>query len=190
MSKHFNATHYENIPAFPKNGDKSERVVHAVMETVKGSSHKFALQSEFGIIWLKESLPDGMTWPYDYGFIPQTVGDDGDPIDVLYLVDAPTFPGCMVKARLLGAFRMKKNGVENDRLIGAAMPAVGRTQSTDRYHELADLSPQLLEEIERFLVTYSTAQGNTIEVLGRVNAREAMGLVKSARKKFQKNGAH
>ena len=83
----------------PKNGDET---VQVVIETPKGSHNKFAFDEEQRIFMLKKVLPAGMTFPYDFGFLPQTKAPDGDPIDVLLFMDEPAYPGCAVKARLIG----------------------------------------------------------------------------------------
>ncbi len=187
MSKRLNATHYENIPSFPKGSKRKDRIVHAVMETVQGSSHKNALDNDLGIIALHQVLADGRTWPYDYGFIPQTLADDGDPLDILFLVDKPTFPGCLVQARVLGSVKLKKNGIENDRVIGAPVKMRGTVQSADAYDDIRDLPEAKIDAIQTFLVGYSEAEGNAIDVLGIVSAGDAMTSVRKYLRRFKQN---
>jgi len=76
--------------------------VHVIIETPKGSRNKYAFDAEKRIFALKRVLPTGMAFPYDFGFIPSTKADDGDPTDVLVLMDEPAFPGCLLKCRLIG----------------------------------------------------------------------------------------
>src|SRR3984957_2871972 len=99
-------------------------LLRVVIETPKGSRNKFALNAEDDVFELKKVLPAGMDFPYDFGFIPSTRADDGDPIDVLLLMDESAFPGCLVKVRLIGVLlgeQDKDNGKgkkeRNDRLI-------------------------------------------------------------------------
>jgi inorganic pyrophosphatase len=184
MTKHINATHYDHIPAFP--GKDRDDVVHGVIETVKGSPHKYALKTEYGIIALKEVLPKGLHWPYDYGFIPQTLGEDEDPLDLLFLSEEGMFSGCMVEARILGSIKLKKNGIENDRFIGAPLRMPGRKQRTDDYDDIADLPHAELDAICRFLEEYSEREGNVIELIGPVQASEAMKSLREGQKKFKK----
>src|SRR6201986_3877594 len=82
--------------------DKKDGILQVIVETPKGSRNKFAFDPAQGIFTLKEILPAGMVFPYDFGFLPQTIADDGDPIDVLLLMDEPAFTGCAVQAALLG----------------------------------------------------------------------------------------
>src|SRR5580704_5483700 len=136
MSKAVNATDYDMIPAFvPKGKD----LVFAVIETPAGIRHKFAFEPKFGIMRLKMTLAEGLMWPYDYGFIPQTLGEDGDPVDVLVLNDAPTFSGCLLQVRMLGAVLLKKNGVENNRLVACPKRHKGVTLKTDAFDKLSDV---------------------------------------------------
>ncbi len=94
--KSINATHYELIPTYPSKDDRKQGVIHAIVETTKGSPYKFALEARLGIIAFHAALPDGYRWPYDYGFIPQTLGEDGDPLDAIVMLDCPTFSGCLL----------------------------------------------------------------------------------------------
>jgi len=190
MKRDVNATHYENIPALPPNKKATDRVVHVIIETVQGSGHKKALDAELGISALHQVLANGREWPYDYGFIAQTLADDGDPLDLLYLIDRPTFPGCMAQARILGSILLKKNGVENDRLIGAPLRMQGTVQSSDAYEDIADIEPQKLDAIRAFLVGYSADEGNEVDVVGVAGAAKAMDAVKRYGKRFKKKTKH
>src|SRR3984957_6827944 len=96
-------------------------VIRVVIETPKGSRNKYDFDSEQKVFELKTVLPAGMTFPYDFGFIPRTLADDGDPVDVLVLMDEPAFPGCLLKCRLIGVIEGeqgdKKEKVRNDRIV-------------------------------------------------------------------------
>jgi inorganic pyrophosphatase len=164
-----NATHFERIPTFPKSKDKG--VVHAIVETPRNIRHKFALEPEYGILKLKQTIAQGLAWPYDYGFIPQTLADDGDPTDIVFLCDEPTFAGCLVEARIIGVIRLKKNGVENDRIVACPLRMKGIAQTTDAYKDIEDLPSETLESLCRFLVEYSSDEDNTI-TFERVQSRK------------------
>ena len=170
MSK-VNATHFERIPTFPHPKDKN--VVHAIIETPRNIRHKFALEPKYGILKLKQTIAQGLAWPYDYGFIPQTLADDGDPTDIVFLSDAPTFPGCLVEARILGIILLRKNGVENDRLVACPLRMDGVAQTTDTYDEIKDLPNEMLESLCRFLVEYSSDEDNTITFEGVQSRKKA-----------------
>ena len=101
-------------------------MVNAIVETPKGSDHKFKLISDYGLIAYHHVLPDELTWPYDYGFVPQTLAPDGDAVDILVLTDDGLFAGCLVEARLIGAILQTEDGIENDRLIAVPVPSPAR----------------------------------------------------------------
>jgi inorganic pyrophosphatase len=189
MSKRaINATHYELIPTYPSAEQRKDRIVNAVIETPKGSTGKYALHSGYGIIAFHEMLPKALAWPYDYGFIPQTRAPDNDPLDLLLVNEHGLFSGCLVKARVIGAIREKKDGTENDRLIGVPLPSPGAPAPTDGYRDICDIPADTLDEIKRFLVEYSARQGHRTEVTAIVGADEAMSTVKATRKAFKRNG--
>src|SRR6266853_2076065 len=88
------------LKPFKKKGDES--TIHVVIETPKGCQNKYKFDSNLRSFRLNRVLPDGMVYPYDFGFVPSSLADDGDPADVLLLMDAPAFPGCVVESRLIG----------------------------------------------------------------------------------------
>jgi len=185
-----NPTHFENIPAFPdpdKNGEA--HLVHAIIETPARRRHKFALDPKYGAFMLKATLAEGLDWPYEYGFIPQTLADDGDPLDVLFLVDEPTFPGCLVKARLLGIVHLEKNGEENDRVLTCAQRVDGIAQTTDPYERISDVPPETIESLCRFLVEYSEEEGNKIVFKGVDGRKKARKAIEAAMEQFKRKRA-
>lgn len=186
MSKRINATHYDLIPAYPSRKKKDEHIVHAVIETPKRSCQKYALVPEYGIIAFQAVLPEKLEWPYDYGFIPQTLAPDGDPLDVLLINDNGLFSGCLIEARIIGGVRESKDGTENDRLLAVLPPSKGAEQDTDAYYDVSDIPAKTLSEIKDFLVEYSARQGHEIEIKGIAGAQEAMRIVKRRMKAFKK----
>jgi inorganic pyrophosphatase len=148
--------------------------VRVIVETPRGSRHKYAWNEELRAFEHKATLGSGLVWPYDYGFIPRTKGGDGDPLDVLVLMDEPAFPGCVVHVRIIGAFEVEKNGVSNDRYVACLQPSREISLSTDGYETLSDLPKPLLEQMENFLTTYSVQRGNDVRVRGRVEAKKAL----------------
>ena len=189
MSKSINATHYDRIPAFPSDEKKRELVVNALVETPKGSDHKFCLVPEYGIIAYHHVLPESLRWPYDYGFVPQTLAPDGDAVDILVITDDGLFPGCLVEARLIGAILQTEDGTENDRLIAVPVPSPGAPLRTDAYFDIADLPASELTEIREFLVRYSTEEGHAIDAQGVLGAQGAIAIVKRCMKQYRKKAA-
>src|ERR1700722_1614366 len=144
-------------PTHLKAFDKDEAdLITVIIETPKGSRNKYAFDPEERIFALKKVLPAGMAFPYDFGFVPSTLGGDGDPLDVLVLMDFPVVPGCILTVRPIGAIKaeQKDKGAEwtrNDRLIAVATHA----RVHDEAHSLKGLGPHLLKEISAFFVNYN-----------------------------------
>jgi inorganic pyrophosphatase len=165
----------------PETFDKGG-LLNVVVETPKGSRNKLDWDEEHEMYKLKGVLPAGMAFPFDFGFLPGTKGEDGDPVDILVLMDEPTYPGTLVTARLLGAIEaeQKEEGKteRNDRLIAVA--------DVSRNHKGIDhidqLSPNLLHEIEHFFTSYNVAKGKEFRVLGRVGPERARELIHNAMK--------
>jgi inorganic pyrophosphatase len=186
--KRINPTNFEAIPAFAPRSN-GRRHVHAVIETPRDTRHKYAFEPKLGLFKLKQTLPEGMQWPYDYGFVPRTLADDGDPLDVLVVNDIGTFTGCLLETRILGIVRLKKNGVENDRLIAAPTRQSGVAQRSDAYDDIGDVPKETLADICRFLVEYSEEQGNRIEFKDVRPRKKAMAAIEAAIKAYEKRSA-
>lgn len=183
MSTAVNATNYDMIPTdVPKEKD----LVFAVIETPAGIRHKFAFEPKYGIMRLRMTLAEGLMWPYDYGFIPQTLGDDGDPVDVLVLNDAPTFSGCLLEARVIGGVLLKKNGIKNNRIVACPRRHKGVALKTDAFDDIDDVPAETLQGIERFLIEYSAEEGNKITFEGPCSRKDACKLIERGHKAFAK----
>lgn len=160
------------VETFDENG-----LLNVIVETPKGSRAKLAWDEKYELYKMKGVLPAGMAFPFDFGFLPGTRGEDGDPIDILVLLDEPTYPGTLVSARLLGAIEAEQTEEgrteRNDRLIAVA--------DVSRNHKgienIDQLSPNLLHEIEHFFTSYNIAKGKEFKVLGRVGPEQARTLV-------------
>jgi inorganic pyrophosphatase len=179
-----NPTNYDAIPTYPRDG--ADKLVHAIIETPARTRHKYAFVPKYGIFMLKQTLAEGLSWPYDYGFIPQTLADDGDPTDVLVISDAPTFTGCLLEVRILGNILLTKNGVVNDRLVACLKRQPGVALKTDGYDRLSDVPKDMMDGIERFLVEYSAVEGNRIEFQGTSSRKKAFALIEEHRKRRKK----
>jgi inorganic pyrophosphatase len=168
------------LSAFAKNGADKD-VINAVIETPGGSRNKFKYDEKLGFFSLSGVLPEGMVFPHAFGFVPSTEADDGDPEDVLILMDEPTFSGCVVPSRLIGVMEAEQtetNGKSerNDRLIAVA--AGSRDYSEVR--DLDDLNKNLLKEIERFFINYNKERGKRFRVLQMRGPRQALKLLKKS----------
>ena len=162
--------------------EKREGLLQVIIETPKGSRNKFAFDPDQRVFSLKAVLPAGMVFPYDFGFLPQTLAPDGDPLDVLLLMDEPAYPGVVVRSRLIGVIEGEqvegKKTTRNDRLLAVA----------DANHLYAnikrwkDLPRTFLNELEEFFVNYHRLQGKQYRLLGCRNSAQAGHLIKQARR--------
>jgi len=163
--------------------DKKDNLLQVIIETPKNCRNKYAFDPDQEIFALKKVLPAGMEFPYDFGFLPQTIADDGDPIDVLLLMDAPAFPGCLVKARLIGVIEgeQKESGgktTRNDRLLAVA-------EANHNYQDIkkiSDIPRVLLDELGEFFVNYHRLEGKKYRVIGHFSTQVALKLIKKAQK--------
>jgi inorganic pyrophosphatase len=162
--------------------DKKDGLLQVIVETPAGSRNKFAFDPKQGIFALKKVLPAGMVFPYDFGFLPQTLAPDGDPIDVLLLMDEPAFPGIAVKARLVGIIEGEqldgKKKIRNDRLVAVA--AANHMYANVR--KLNDLPEKWVTELQDFFVNYHSLEGKKYRLLGCKGSEAAMRLIKQAQK--------
>src|SRR5277367_5231236 len=162
--------------------NKKDDLLQVIVETPAASRNKFAFDSEQGIFALKKVLPAGMVFPYDFGFVPQTIAPDGDPLDVLLLMDEPAFPGCAVHARLIGVIEGEqldgKKRIRNDRLVAVA--EVSHMYANIR--NLKDLPTKWLDEVQDFFVNYHGLEGKKYRLLGCRGQEVASRLIKEAHK--------
>ena len=147
--------------------------IQVVIETPKGSRNKFAFDAEQRVFELKKVLPAGMTFPYDFGFIPSTKAEDGDPVDVLVLMDEPAFPGVLLKCRVVGIIEgeqgKKKNKERNDRIVAVE----DQNHSYAHVKHIDDLGKMFVRELEEFFVNYHDLQGKQYSILDVKGPAEA-----------------
>lgn len=160
-------------------------VVQVIIETPAGSRNKFSFDAEQGIFAHKATLPAGMTFPYDFGFLPQTLAPDGDPIDVLLLMDEPAYPGISVRGRLIGVIEGQqldgKKKIRNDRLVVVSEIS----HQYENVRKLKDLPDKWTDEVEEFFVNYHDMEGKKYQLIGTKGVREAMQLIRKAKRAAQ-----
>ena len=169
------------LPAFAPD---ARRAINVIVETARGSRNKFAYDEDTRLFRLKKVLPEGMAFPYDFGFVPSTLAEDGDPLDVLVLMDEPAFAGCLVACRVVGAIRgdlaespkARAPRVRNDRILAVAL--VSRTHEDLR--ALDDLNESMVGQLEAFFVTYQATLGKRYRLRGRAGPQAAWRLVERA----------
>ena len=164
------------LDRLPLTGD--EGAVRVVVEASAGSRNKLKYQPQLGTLELHHVLPRGTSFPYDFGFFPSTLGGDGDPLDAVVFADEPVPPGTVVPCRLVGVIEAQQcepgeAPQRNDRFL-----AVARKSHVYRdWHNIGDLPPRVVEELERFFVFYNVQRGVTFEPLARGDAARAAELL-------------
>ncbi|MEO6390227.1 MAG: inorganic diphosphatase [Pyrinomonadaceae bacterium] len=160
--------------------DDSTGDLHVIIESPKGCRNKYTYEPNRRLFVLTGILPLGASFPFDFGFIPGTVGGDGDPLDVLVLMEEPAFVGVLVPSRLIGVIKAEQTekGVteRNDRLIAVA--TASRTHSA--IQTLSDLDQSVVDEIEHFFVSYDAVKGKNFKPLGRYGRGKARAIVDAA----------
>lgn len=167
------------LDRIPQLDDKGR--LRAVLETPQGCRNKLKYEASIRTFSVSASLPAGTEFPFDFGFIPRTRGADGDPIDVLVLMDAPAHPGAVVPIRILGVIEAEQSDsggapYRNDRLVAVAEGSTER----GRLRRLTDLDEQLLTQVEGFFELYDRLTGKTFKPLRRRGRPTAMKLLRKA----------
>jgi len=154
-------------------GDNPEELT-LVVENTEGSNNKYEIEKESGMIELDRVLFSSVFFPADYGFIPQTLWEDGDALDAYVLTTNSLFPGCLVKVRPIGVIKMIDGGESDDKLI--TVPTAD--PRFDHIKDIKDLAPHKLKEIQNFLETYKLLEGKSVEVTGIEGKASALDAVK------------
>jgi inorganic pyrophosphatase len=150
----------------------------AIVETPKGSAQKYDYDPKNKWFKLKKIMPAGMVFPFDFGFIPRTKGQDGDPLDIILISELHSFPGCVMDCRIIGAITAKqtekRKTVRNDRFL--AIPEV--SQLFAEVKSIEDLPPEIVEQIETFFINYNELADKKFNPLKRISAKKALKLIK------------
>ncbi|HEY3731528.1 MAG TPA: inorganic diphosphatase [Steroidobacteraceae bacterium] len=172
------------LPAF--GADKTALTV--VIETPKGSRNKYAYDPAERIFALKKVLPAGMAFPYDFGFVPSTLGGDGDPLDVLVLMDEPAFPGCKLSCRIIGIIEgeqgSKKHRERNDRVVAVE----SGNHSYAHVKHVDEMGRKFEHELEAFFANYHQLSGEAYRILAMKGPAAARRAVRRARRAAREAG--
>ena len=147
--------------------------VTAVVEIPQGSRNKYELDKDSGLFRLDRVLYSAVHYPGDYGLIPQTLHEDGDPLDVLVMIKEPTFTGCLIEVRPIGVLKMLDRGEPDDKIL--AVPV--NDPQHGEYFDIADLPAHTLREIEHFFAIYKDLEGKRVEVVGWESSVRAFEIV-------------
>lgn len=165
-------------------GPKAPEIVYAVIEVPKGSRNKYEYSKTAGVIKLDRVLYSPLHYPGDYGFIPQSYFDDGDPMDILVMMNEATFPGCVVEARVVGMLKL----IDNKELDYKVLAVPATDPNFDHIQKFEDVPRHFLEEVRHFFMVYKQLQGITAQSDGWVDtAGTRTAIVESIehyRKKF------
>ena len=160
----------------------SEHIVDALIEIPLGSKNKYEIDKVTGRITLDRVLYASMIYPAEYGILENTLAPDGDALDILVICSDPTFPGCIVPARVLGYLDMMDNGKLDYKLISV----VNCDPHYDDVQELSDLSPFTLKEIANFFSNYKILQGMTVEVGSYHGREDALRIIEECKQAYLK----
>lgn len=161
-------------------GPECPEIVRAIVEIPKNSSNKYEYDGGIGVFRLDRALYSPMHYPGDYGFVPGTLAEDGDPIDVLVLVEQPSFPGVMITVRPVGMLDMVDSNQPDQKIL--AMPT--RNPRYDQIHTIDQVFPHTLREIEHFFAIYKELEGKKTEMRGWRGPREAREAIRMSRERY------
>jgi len=143
-------------------GKNSPKEINVIVEIPKGSKNKYEIDKETGLIALDRAMHTSQDYPFDYGFMPQTLWEDGDALDVVLLTTYPLYPGILVDARPVALMHMVDGGDSDDKVIAVPM----NDPRWDHVQDLDDINKHTIKEIEHFFITYKKIQNKVVEVNG------------------------
>jgi len=157
-----------------------------VVEIPKGSRNKYEYDHERGALVLDRFLFSSVVYPTDYGFIPDTLALDDDPLDVMVCVSEPTFPGCMIDVKPIALFRMEDDKGVDDKVLAVPLSDPGWNDM----EKLEDLPKQLRDEIAHFFSIYKDLEQKSVKVDGWYPREDAVNEIGESRKRFRESGGH
>lgn len=159
-----------------------EMIVEVLIEIPKGSRNKYEFDKERKTIRFDRMLFSSVHYPSDYGFIPETLALDGDPLDALVLLWEPTFPGCLIEAKPVGLFMMKDENLPDEKIL--CVPV--KDPLWNHIKDLSDVPPHLLKEIEHFFSIYKELEQKKVAVEGWKDKSAAIKSIKESKERYQK----
>ena len=166
--------------------DEQSGLVNVVIDTPRGSRNKYKVDEKLDVLKLSRILPEGHAFPFDFGSIPHTRAEDGDALDVMVLMEEPTFAGCLLQVRLIGVLtgRQTEKGktIRNDRLVGVAETSVNKPA----VRSIADVNPVRIAQLQHFFVSYNLAHGRRYKPGKPQGPRAAERRLAAAMRRFSK----
>jgi len=174
-------TNYLTLPI----GDRAPAEINTVIEIPRGQTNKYEYDKQLNVFRLDRNLYSPVHYPGDYGFVPSTLSDDGDPLDVLVLVDAPSFTGCVMTVRPIGVLKMIDQGSEDEKIL-----AVGLNNPVFKeIKDYTELYPHLLREIEHFFTVYKELEAKATRIQGWYDAAKAREIVTECEERYTRNAS-
>lgn len=167
-------------------GPDAPRLVYVIVEVPKRSRNKYEYDTRAGVLKLDRVLYSSLHYPGDYGFIPRTYYDDGDPMDILVIVNEPSFPGCVIEARPIGIFHMRDKDYPDDKIL--AVPATDPI--FNGYRSLSDVPPHFLDEVTHFFSVYKDLQRIRVEALGWEGQKIAFAAINRSITMYAEKAQH
>jgi len=176
-----------DLSRLPPELKKDKRECRVIVETPKGNRNKFDYDPEIQAFTLGGPLAEGLSFPFDFGFVPSTLGQDGDPLDVMILMDEPAHVGCVLQVRIIGVIEAEQTQegkkTINNRLIGVAV----HSYNHEDVRSVSQVSKSLIEQVGEFFVTYNKSRGKRFKVTGIHGPSRAMKLLMEGIKSFKKH---
>jgi inorganic pyrophosphatase len=176
----------QDISRLPHHLNKAKHECQAIIETPKGRRSKFKYDEDSGLFCLSNILPQGFSFPFDFGFVPSTEAEDGDPLDLIVLMDEATHVGCLLNVRLIGVIKViqteKGKQTANDRLLAVAV----KTVEYKDVNAISDLPRSQVDQISEFLALYNKNSGKHDEVKGIEGPDGALALLERAAARFKR----
>ncbi|HEY2017996.1 MAG TPA: inorganic diphosphatase [Bryobacteraceae bacterium] len=178
-----------NLAALPNHWQRKTCQCQAIIETPKGRRNKFDYDPKSELFLLGGLLPEGLSFPFDFGFIPSTLAPDGDPVDVMVLMDEPAHVGCLLDIRIVGVIEAvqveDQKSTVNNRLLGVAI----HTYAHEHIKHIDQVNPSILDQVEAFFKHYNKSRGKQFTVKGRHGPKRAAQILERGQQEFDRKNA-
>lgn len=161
----------------------NELILDAFIEIPTGSQNKYEFDKEKGVFRLDRVLYSPMHYPTEYGYLENTLAEDGDPLDILVLTTFPTFPGCVIKSRVIGVLLMSDDKGPDEKVLAVPVD----DPRFNEVHSLEDVAPHTLKEIEHFFRVYKDLENKETKIIGWKDAAFAKQLYQECLDRYQEN---
>jgi len=164
-------------------GDQAPRIVNAVIEIPQGSRAKYEIDKDSGLLKLDRIIYSSFYYPCNYGFIPQTYGDDKDPLDILVITSLPVQAMCLMQAKVIGVMQMIDSGDADDKIIAVAQ----NDPSVNHYNNIEEIPPHFFEELRHFFEEYKKLENKSVQVNEFGDKAKALGIIEDSFQQYKDN---